>query len=374
MQRFLILGAVFGGLLALGAGQAAAAPCSFTTVGTTMKLKADCTTNAPIFIPDGFTFNGQGNTITAVDPSGAPPNDHFRGAVLTTSGAVAHVKRVTITAFNLADVCDNGDDRLRGIFFNGASGSIRDVRIIGLRQTLPTVCPEGSGIVVNKAPFDGTHPATAFVEIENVTIINMSRVGMQGLGDVSLKIRDSQIRGLPMAQIQSEFGLDQFGVFMAAGALGSIQGTTIRQTWDGDEKRFAFGVEIREASGVHVEENSIIGSTEGIFVRAECNFTGVANGNRIEGNWIRAAREGIVLVAFGGTCTAQVNNNKVIENNIGLVPGFNVISDGIFVGVASTPAQADSNVIKENRIKGTTFGIVQQGDTNTVLRDNVFIP
>jgi hypothetical protein len=110
-----MLGAVLVGFLALGAGYAAAATCSFTTVGTTMQLKADCTTTAPIFIPNGVTtFDGQGHTITAVDPSG----DHFRGAVLTTTGAVAHIKRVTITASNLKTTipCNEGNDRLRGIF------------------------------------------------------------------------------------------------------------------------------------------------------------------------------------------------------------------------------------------------------------------
>jgi hypothetical protein len=375
MRRLLMLGAVLVGFTVLGAGHATATNnCDFTTVRTTMRLKADCTTNAPIFIPNGVTFDGQGHTITAVDPSDLPPNNHFRGAVLTTTGAVAHVKRVTITAAGLADVCDTGDDRLRGIFFNGASGSIRDVTIVGIHQTLPTVCPEGSGIVVNKAPFDDTHPAIAFVEIDHVKVINMSRVGIQGLGDVSLKIRDSEIRGVPMSQIVP----DQYGVFIAGGALGSIKGTTIRQKWDRNVSPFAFGVYIEDASGVYVEENSIIGSTEGVYVVADCILTtGVANGNRIAQNQIRAAREGVVLIALAGLCgTTQVNNNKVIENNIGSASGFTALK-GIFVGVrpvGTTTVQADSNVIKENRIRNTVDDIIQDGDTNTVLRHNVFIP
>ena len=49
----------FGGRMAL-----ATTTCTFTTVGTTMTLDADCTTDATILIPNSFTLNGAGNTIT----------------------------------------------------------------------------------------------------------------------------------------------------------------------------------------------------------------------------------------------------------------------------------------------------------------------
>jgi hypothetical protein len=36
-----------------------------------MRLDANCTTDETLFIPDGFTLDGRGHTITAVDrPAG----------------------------------------------------------------------------------------------------------------------------------------------------------------------------------------------------------------------------------------------------------------------------------------------------------------
>ena len=69
IKRFLI--GVSAGAIMLGAfaGPAlAATTCTFTTAGTTMTLDADCTTDATIPIPDGYTLDGAGLTIVANDP------------------------------------------------------------------------------------------------------------------------------------------------------------------------------------------------------------------------------------------------------------------------------------------------------------------
>ena len=41
--------------------------CTFTTVRTIMNLDGNCTTDKTIFVPDGLTLDGNGNTITAVE-------------------------------------------------------------------------------------------------------------------------------------------------------------------------------------------------------------------------------------------------------------------------------------------------------------------
>jgi hypothetical protein len=91
-------------------------------------LLGDCTTDATLTVPDGFTLDGNGFTITAVDP----PGGHFVGAVVKNAGATAHVVDLTVTTLNLANVCDAVDDRLRGIMFQGASGSIRGNTVVNL--------------------------------------------------------------------------------------------------------------------------------------------------------------------------------------------------------------------------------------------------
>ena len=53
-------------------------------VGTTFTLTADCDTTEPLEVPDGFTVDGAGFTITAHDPATVPfdrRRRHERGDV-----------------------------------------------------------------------------------------------------------------------------------------------------------------------------------------------------------------------------------------------------------------------------------------------------
>ena len=135
--------------MALGGTQTvlATTTCTFTTSGTTMTLNGDCTTDETILIPDGYTLDGNGHTITAVDPSGG----HFLGAVVKNAGSTAHVKNLTVTALGLANVCDPPgppDNRLRGILFDGASGSItNNTTVVNINQGA-SGCQEGNAIEV----------------------------------------------------------------------------------------------------------------------------------------------------------------------------------------------------------------------------------
>src|SRR4030095_5162769 len=81
------------------ASVAANAACTFTTVKKTMTLNANCTTTTSIIVPNGFTLDGAGRTITGIDPLG----DHFRGGVIQNGGAAANVTNVTVTVSGLAN-------------------------------------------------------------------------------------------------------------------------------------------------------------------------------------------------------------------------------------------------------------------------------
>lgn len=119
MKKLLALAAVAAGIAAFQAGSAwSATDCTFTTKGSTMSLNANCTTDSTILVPNGFTLDGKGKTITAVDPAGG----HFTGAVVSNAGSSANVKNLTVTASGLGDVCDAGTARLRGIMLAAASG------------------------------------------------------------------------------------------------------------------------------------------------------------------------------------------------------------------------------------------------------------
>lgn len=119
------------------------ANCAFSddAVTKTRTLLEDCTTDETILIPDAWTLDGDGHAITAVDPAGG----HFVGAVVRNAGTSAHVRDLRVTATALADVCDGDADRLRGILFDDAAGTIMDTTVSGVRQG-PSGCQEGNAI------------------------------------------------------------------------------------------------------------------------------------------------------------------------------------------------------------------------------------
>ena len=112
--------------------------CLVATSGTNpvvYTLLADCTTDQTIVVPQnagGSVFDGAGFSITGVDPTGG----HFLGAVIQAQSGPKSVtvKNLTVTVSNLTDACDAGNDRLRGILFDGVSGSILNNTVKDLEQ------------------------------------------------------------------------------------------------------------------------------------------------------------------------------------------------------------------------------------------------
>src|SRR6478736_908005 len=107
-------------LLALSGPTEAAEACQFSQSGSTWTLVADCTVDSSIVLPDAVTLDGARHTIIALDPEGG----FFRGGIIVSGGRSASVTNTVISAVRLADVCQQGNDRLRAIQFNGASGVI----------------------------------------------------------------------------------------------------------------------------------------------------------------------------------------------------------------------------------------------------------
>jgi len=162
----------------------AATTCTFDRTGATWRLKADCSVTAPIVVPDGITLDGAHQTITAIDPIGG----HFLGAVIASSGATASIVDTHITAQALADVCDGGPARLRGIFFDGAAGLIRGNTIIDVNQGASR-CAEGNAIEVRTlASID-----PVVVEIDHNVVSRYQKSGIVVTGAVDAWIHDNQI-------------------------------------------------------------------------------------------------------------------------------------------------------------------------------------
>ena len=200
--------------------------CSFSTRDTIMELRADCTTDAAILIPDGFTLDGAGHTMTAVDPH----HGHFLGAVVANAGTHANVRNLRITTSNLADFCDEKtpetDFRLRGIQFKGASGEITHNTVTEINQGAGSSCWEGAGIEVRNEPTDGTHPNTQTVEVSHNVVMNYQMVGIVAVGDVSVKIHHNRV-----SASTAQATVPASGIQLSYHAIGEISGNVITDNW-----------------------------------------------------------------------------------------------------------------------------------------------
>lgn len=264
---------VLAALLPTGAA-GATTDCTFTDDDTTMTLDGNCTTDQTIYVPDGWTLDGDGYTITAVDPAGFP----FVGAVIANAGAEAHVTDVTVTASGLANACHDGAERLRGIMFDGASGSITGNTVVGINQGA-SGCPEGNGIEVRNAPFDGTHPNTANVEITDNYVDDYQKTGIVVNGDVVFEVTDNYVGS---ADLKDNIAANSIQI--AVGAFGTVEDNTIvGNQWDvvSNPQWIATAILLWSAGDVSVVDNTISGDGTDVGIAAFSSGTVIVEDNEI---------------------------------------------------------------------------------------------
>ena len=220
-------------------------------------LLNNCTTDQTILVPEGATLDGDGHSITAVDPVGG----HFLGAVVANAGTRANVTNVTVTASRLADSCDGGVDRLRGILFDGASGSITDSTVIGINQG-QSGCQEGNAIEVRNTPFDGTHPGIKSVTVSGNTISDYQKTGIVANGNVAAMITNNTVTGSGKINY-----IAQNGIQVGFGATATVSGNTSSGNWYTPASDVACGILFFEAGGVRASHNTLFDNE-----RNQCNF------------------------------------------------------------------------------------------------------
>ncbi len=227
--------------------------CEFALSPTTMTLLGDCETDHTILVPQGVTLDGANHKITAVDPVGG----HFLGAVVMNLGTVANVKNVEITASGLADICDGGVDRLRGILFDKAAGKISNVNVHGVRQG-HSGCQEGNAIEVRN--IEGATQLS--VTIENSTVTDYQKNGITVNGNVNGTVTGNIVTGDgPITYIA------QNGIQVGFGATALIRGNTVSGNYYTPTDTVACGLLFFEATGVKQQANSLFANEVNL-----CNF------------------------------------------------------------------------------------------------------
>jgi hypothetical protein len=192
-------------------------PCTLSLADTTVTLEADCTTESTVFIPDGYTFDGAGHLLTAVDPEGG----HFLGAVLRNRGTSAHVRNVRVAARGLSETrCHAGEDGLAGIRLNGASGSIVESEVMDLHQKEGRGgCQEGTGIEVRHAE---DAESELEVSVLHNRVVGYQKTGILSTGRVNVRVEDNTVDGGgPSADIARN------GIQVSYGATGQVTGNTV---------------------------------------------------------------------------------------------------------------------------------------------------
>ena len=296
-------------------------PCPARMESARVVLTADCTTEGTVHVPDGFTYDGAGHVVTAVDPEGG----RFLGAVLRNRGDTAHVHDVTVQARGLAEsACDGGEDALGGIRFVGASGSITDSRVWDLRQNAEQgACQEGVSIEVRHA-MDAADVRE--VEVLRNHVVGYQKAGIVGSGRVVMAVEGNGVEGGgPSAHIA------RVGILFSSGATGrAVSNRVVGHAYTGSSF-VASGILV--VGGPHVD----VPLCQGIV---------------IQDNTLEANDVGIDLsqAAAGGGPLAHSTELVVLENRLH--------HDAVVNGFPYQAAISDlggANLISRNRISGAGY-------------------
>jgi len=249
--------ALMASVLALLPGLARGQECRFFDEDAVRHLEDDCQTDRSIEVPDGLTLNGDGHLIQAVDPI----NDLFRGAVIVARHGTASVVNTRVSTTLLTGGCLEGDARLRGIYFDGASGDIVDNVIFGVRRASGS-CDEGNGIEVRNRVSDG---AATDVVVQGNQIAQYQKTGIVIHGHV-----DAVIDGNTIGNAAARPLIVPNGIQIGPQATARVQKKRIVGRFVGQAAAGAAILLIQSGPGTIVDGNLIDGDPDvGIHVVAD---------------------------------------------------------------------------------------------------------
>ena len=270
--------------------------CVFAPGTKKMTLQGPCSTDSAIVIPDGFTLDGQGFKITAIDP----PAGNFTGAILTNAGKAAHITNIFLRT-NLADVCNTGLDKVAGIRYINGGGNVLSVNILINKGAGTSVCEEGVAVEAIDLPFATTKPYRK-LSVKNSTLNNNQLAAVVGVGNVNIRIEANLIKNL------DGFPVPQRGIELADGAKGYVLTNEIlrhRNTAVGGTP--SYGIFLNRSASVTLFTNTL--NFNDVAIRA----TGT-NKSTVRSNYIRSSTFDGILVDDEAGPTAS---NTIWQNDSG---------------------------------------------------------
>ena len=304
--------------------------CAGGLVGTTFTLTADCTTTVPLLVPDGFTLDGGGHTISAHD---AAIGDPFTGGVVTNQGQTMNLANLTVLGTGFAVDCHPGG--LIGVFFDDAGGSVSNVIVQNITQH--GACLGGIGMGLRANALNGT-PRT--VNITDSIIRGFQRTGMIVSGQATVNVSGTTIgpADLLPPNLLGQNGV-QYGV---GGAGGTFNNNTVIGRAFGNPRNDNAGMLVLSAANLTLSDNTFTGDPEiGVFVQASTNV-------RIENNLIESAVPVLRGLVGTGVVSDAASTTALVCNTFS---GWATNLDG----VTQPPCITTATPLPTGRV-GSTYG------------------
>ena len=179
----------------------------------TQRLLADCMTDETISVANGWTFDGDGHTVFALDP----PGGRLQGAVLFIGEGAGDVHDVVIDGSGLEASClsDGGATVLGGVVFLDSTGEARGVRVRNLARNFAIGQAQ---VVDNESQLKscGTGIVVAGKSTATIAASTISEVGYVGIlvehasatvtSNVIVRAEDTGILALRGAQLEMMTG------------------------------------------------------------------------------------------------------------------------------------------------------------------------
>ncbi|MGW4380365.1 right-handed parallel beta-helix repeat-containing protein [Kitasatospora sp. NPDC004531] len=225
-----------------------------TTSGSTITLTGDCVTTDNLTVPDGFTLDGAGHTITANDTSLANP---LLGAVVSNAGATMDVKNLTVQGSYLPRAPGDATTNAAyfGIRFLSASGSVSNVTVTGI--TRHQTYNFGQGIMV-----DATSGGPQTVTVTGVRVTDFQKNGLTANGSATMNVTGSTLGPpdmtvpLPAPPVTGNIAQNSVQYFNSG---GTFTGNTVVTYTADNSTSSSTGMLLFTANNLTVDHNTITG-------------------------------------------------------------------------------------------------------------------
>jgi hypothetical protein len=202
---------------------------TFNDPSQTITLNQDCDTFTVLVVPDGWTLDGAGHEIIAVQDSGHPS---FTGAVLAsaqgddTNPATMNVRDLTVTSRGFdAFTQDVEGVPAIGISMVRAGGTLTDVTVDGIAHNAPGQLTRA--IFVDNQDAGSNDVPRADVTLNRVTTTRFQKSGIFLRGNLAFDVQHATVGQSENVDGSRNLQNASNGIVALTGAHGSITDSTI---------------------------------------------------------------------------------------------------------------------------------------------------